>query len=189
MAHCITRSPLKPGASPVPPLKPDGSRYEWGIHLPGRDRIGWADTVAEIVGILVGEPRYCDMTPAEQAYHRIIAAVRLQVSIQARINVIAQTKCDDWVRACEWERRILNGPRHIQPHGFDSAEFFDGRDVWTCPIPLVLVATAFRPYSDVKPVEGTENNVWWIDPATDEWLLESLIAEPLGLIAVWRARV
>lgn len=186
MAHCITAAPRKPGAAPVPPLKPDGLPYEWGIWLPGHTRLGWADSIEELVGILTGEPGYSEMAPREQAYHRIMEAVRLQVVTQARINLIAQTVRDDWQRACEWERRVLNGPRHVQPHGFESAGLFGGRDVWTCPIPLILVATGFAPYSPVEPVQGSEGNVWWIDPSTDITFLESLLAEPLGLIRLWR---
>lgn len=186
LAHCITPAPRKPGEPPVPPARADGSRYEWAIRLPGHIRIGWADSIAELVGVLVNEPGYLDMTPQDQAYHRVLKAIRLQVTTQARINLIAQTVRDDWEQACEWERRILNGPRHIQPHDFESAPLFGGRDVWTCPIPLLLVRTGFFPYSEISPVEGSPDNVWWIDPATDEWFLDSLIAEPLGLIQVWR---
>lgn len=185
MAFCTTRSPRKPGAAPVPPTKPNGTCYEWGIRLPGDSHIGWADTVVEIVGLLVGEPAYEDMTPQDQAYHRILRAIRLQVVTQARINFLAQTVLADWDDACEWEREVLNGPRHVQPHGFESAPLFAGRDVWTCPIPLVLVATGFEPYSDLPHVEGPEDAVWWIDPSTDESFLDTLAQEPLGLIQVW----
>lgn len=186
LAHCTTRSPRKPGAAPVPPAKPNGAPYEWGIRLPGDRHIGWADTVMEIVGLLVGEPHYADMTPQDQAYHRILRAIRLQVVTQARINFLAQTVLGHWESACEWEREVLNGPRHVQPSGFESAPLFEGRDVWTCPIPLVLVATAYQPYSEVRRIEGSQETVWWIDPSTDESLLDTLNQEPLGLIQVWR---
>lgn len=184
LTHCITRAPRKPGELPIPPERSDGSRYEWAIRL--SDRIGWADSISELVGVLVNEPGYLDLSSQDQAYHRVLQAIRLQVSTQARINLIAQTMRDDWEQACEWERRILNGPRHVQPHDFDSRPLFAGRDVWTCPIPLLLVRTGFYPYSEVHPVEGNLDNVWWMDPSTDESFLDSLIAEPLGLIQVWR---
>ena len=113
-------------------------------------------------------------------------AVGIQVVTQARINTLAKTFLQQWDGACEWERRVLNGPRHVQPLGFKSAPLFEGRDVWSCPIPLVLVATGYVPYSAVEPVEGPEKTVWWIDPSTDEAFLDSLAEPPLAAIRLWR---
>jgi hypothetical protein len=182
----MTSAPRKPGAAPVPPFKPDGSPYEWGIRLPGNVHIGWADSICELVGVLVGQSDYDSMSAQDQAYHRIMHAVRLQVSTQARINLLAQTVLGDWDDLCEWEREVLGGPRHVQPHGFPSDGFYGGRCVWSARVPLVLVRTGYKPYGPHEPVEGVNNNVWWIDPSTNEALLESLLAEPLGLIRVWQ---
>lgn len=186
LARCITRAPRKPGCQPIPPLREDGECFEWGIRLPGYSRIGWADSIPELVGILVGCPDYTDLSAKEQTYRRILRAVNLQCVTQARINLLSQTVRNDWEEACGWEREVLNGPRHIQPHGFESAAFFDGEDVWTCPIPLLLVRTAYAPYSDIEPVQGSGGNVWWIDPSTDTSMLDSLASDPLGVIQVWR---
>lgn len=186
LAYCITRAPRKPGCQLIAPLREDGGRFQWGIRLPGYSRIGWADSIPELVSILVGSPDYLDLSAKEQAYRRIMRAVKLQCVTQARINLLAQTVRDDWDLACEWERQVLNGPRYIQPSGFESAALFDGRDVWTCPIPLILVRTGYAPFSDVEPVEGTDDNVWWVDPSTDTSMLDSLSSDLLGLIQVWR---
>lgn len=186
LAYCITRAPREPERQPVAPVREDGERFQWGLRLPGASRIGWADSIPELVGILVGCPDYTDLSPKEQAYQRIVRAVNLQCVTQARINLLAQTVHDDWDRACEWERQVLNGHRYLQPSGFDSATLFGGRDVWTCPVPLILVSTGYAPYSDIEPIEAADDNVWWIDPSTDASLLWSLSSDLLGLIQVWR---
>lgn len=53
------------------------------------------------------------------------------------------------------------------------AEVLDVPAAWDCPIPLVLIATDFEPYTDQPRPDG---NVLWVDPADERSLLISLTA-------------
>lgn len=42
LAHCITRAPRKDGEAPVPPVRPDGTTFDWAITASGL-RAGTSD--------------------------------------------------------------------------------------------------------------------------------------------------
>ena len=130
---------------------------------------------------------YLLLTAHERLVARIQCALHLQVTTQARINATAMLT-NEWWDLCEWERRILNGPRHLAPNlpdGFPTRNLFDGLDVWTASTPLVCVTTASEPLvQDVPAIVGTLDNLLIIDPVDDWHLLASL--EDIGLVQTFR---
>jgi hypothetical protein len=46
---------------------------------------------------------------------------------------------------------------------------------WRCGIPLVLITCFYRPLGDLpQPAVTPPGQVWWVDPSTDQSLLETL---------------
>lgn len=153
------------------------------MRLPGQfDRFALVSTEAELVSVLIGLPEYIYLDPQAALVERIKFAISTQCWEQGRLNVIAQTVLtDDWRSAEPWQQKLLTGSRATQPRDWPT-KTQDGVDEWTCPIPLVLVATAYEPYSPVPAPVG--ETVWWIDPIEDATLLGSLEDFPFGLIDV-----
>lgn len=160
--------------APVSPLHGDGSRYPYAMHFDGAKYVGFADTPAELLGLLI--PDYETLDPQEAQIARIRLAIGAQVSVQARINAEADPAA--LAALSDAEREVLNGPRFEQPHGWGDADGMG--DVWDSEIPLVLVDTGYAPYTDLdKPISGIADvlnppNIIWLRPV-DEWeFLESL---------------
>ena len=188
MASTITKAPRDPKDAPRPPVKDDGSLYEWGMSLPGNYRYAWGDRLSDLVSVLVAVCDYADLGPQEQLVARIQCGLHLQVTTQARINAGLMVT-GVWETLCEWERSVLNGPRHLapnMPNGFPSRDLFNGQDVWTAPhAPLVCLTTACEPLNPgVPPILGTEKNLWIINPIDDKSLISSL--EEIGLVGTFR---
>jgi hypothetical protein len=155
--------------------------------LPGGHRYAWGDTVSDLVSVLAAAPDYEDLSEKQRLVVRIEAALHLQVWTQARINADAMGT-SAWGDLCEWERRVLNGPRHVAPNmpdGFPTRDLFNGADVWTAPVLLLGLTTASEPWNPgVPPILGTEANLGVIDPIDDESLLDSLA--DLDVVRVFR---
>lgn len=187
MASTITKAPHDPRTPVRPPIKQDGSYYPLSMLLPGHHRYAWGDRLEDLVSVLVAVPDYPDLSEQEQLVARIRGALHLQVTTQAAINASAMCS-GEWEMLCEWERRVLNGPRHIPPNmpdGFPTRGIFDGLDVWTATTPLVCLTTASEPLNPgVPPICGTAENLWVIDPLDSESLIESL--EERGLVRMFR---
>lgn len=183
MSIAVLRIDLDKQSRPfAPPPLPEGApAFEWCLRFPDRfDKFGFATAPAEIVGLLLRNRDYAYLNPQAALVERIRYAMSVQVWQQARLNFVAQsTMQPDWDDAAEWERELLNGSRVEQPHGWPSR---DGRDVWTCNVPLILLTTGYAPYCEIPAPEG---NVWWLDPLEDESLLASLEDMPFGLIDVF----
>lgn len=188
MASTITKAPRDPKTPACPPVKDDGSYYEWGMVLPGHYRYAWGDAVDDLVSVLVAVPDYPNMSEQAQLVARIECALHLQVRTQARINACAMVTGEWEESLCQWERDVLNGPRHVAPNmpgGFPSRDLFNGMDVWTAVTPLVCITTACEPLNPgVPPILGTAENLWVIDPSDDKSLIGSL--EDLGLVRTFR---
>ena len=172
---------------PAPPVGGQdlGEPFEWCMRLPGQyERYVYASSQAELVGALLARSDYLDLDPQNALVARIKYSISTQCWHQARLNVVGQTTLSaDWAQAVGWERDVLLGDRARQPHNWPTRALFDGRDTWTCRIPLILVSTAFAPYSDIPAPDG---NVWWLDPIDDISLLASFVEQPLHLIDIWR---
>lgn len=172
--------------APLSPVHEDGTRYPYAMHFDGSKYIGFADTPAELLGLLI--PGYAEKDPQEQQVARITLAVGAQVAVQALIN--AESDPDVWEALSDAERTVLNGPRFEQPHGWSDPEDPLG-DVWESEVVLVLVETGYAPYTDFdKPISGVADvlnppNMLWLRPI-DEWeFLESLA--DAGYISVFEA--
>lgn len=187
MASTITKAPRDPETPVRPPVKDDGSHYEWGMVLPGHHRYAWGDDIADLVSVLVAVHDYPDLGQQEQLVARIQCALHLQVTTQAKINAYFMGT-GEWEALCEWERVVLNGPRHVSPNmpdGFPTRALFNGLDVWTSNVSLVALTTACEPLNPgVPPILGTAENLRVIDPIDDESLLDSL--GDLGIVRTFR---
>lgn len=183
MPFAITKAPRDLKTPVHPPVKPAGGLWAYGVLLPGYRYVAWGDTASNIVAAMLGDEEYSEKTDQERLTARILRALRLQVTTQARINASAMVT-GEWDALCEWERAVLNGPRHVAPNmpgGFPTRDMFNGLDVWTAETPLMCLTTACEPLNPgVPPILGTDDNLWVLDPLDDESLLDSL--EELGLI-------
>jgi hypothetical protein len=142
-----------------PPTRPDGSLYRFELIYDGGRWRGYADTTDELLGGVI--PGYADLDPARQAEARLAYAVQAQVVLQAELA--AETGLD----GCrEDERDLLLGDRSVPP----------APEVWTAPVPLVLVTSFYAPAGDlVAPVgAGGPPNLVWLDPTSADALLRSL---------------
>jgi hypothetical protein len=142
-----------------PPTRPDGALYRFELIYDGGRWRGYADTTDELVDAMI--PGYSDLDPARQSEARLTYAVRAQVMLQAELNV------DIGLDGCrEEEKDLLRGDRSVPP----------APDVWTAPVPLVLVASFYAPAGDlVAPLgAGGPPNLVWLDPTSADALLRSL---------------
>lgn len=161
--------------APLSPLHEDGTRYPYAMRFDGGKYLGYADSPAELLGLLIDG--YEDLEPQAQQVARIRLAVRVQVVTQGLIN--ANTEPEVWEALSEAERAVLNGPRFEQPHGWGGDDPMG--DVWeSAEVPLVLVETGYAPYTDIeKPISGVADvlnppNMIWLRPVEEWEFLESL---------------
>lgn len=154
---------------PPPPLtvKDDGNPYRYEMLYAGLAQRAYADTTSELVSALI--PGYLTLGDVDQWEARLQLATTAQVALQALYLVDAPS------RLPEWQREILDGPRHEPPTVAN----------WDCPVPLVLISSYYQPAGDIpKPVreQGMPANVLWIDPSDDTTFLTSL--HELGYIGL-----
>ncbi|TDD13157.1 hypothetical protein [Nonomuraea diastatica] len=157
----IIRTPNPTDDTPVhPPQRSEGGYYDIEIiYDAGRWRL-YADSPAEILGVLL--PGYQQEDPHRQEQRRIRAAVDVQVALQAQLNVDSGA-----LAQCTAEQRaILLGDRDQPP----------SPATWTAPVPLVLVTTFYAPGGALTRPAGTDDAMVWLDPSTEWSLLESLAA-------------
>lgn len=153
----------------TPPVHEDGTRFPFQMHYRGEEEIAFADSPAELLGVLISG--YEEMDPAEQQRARIRFAIHVQVVTQAQINAEAQAG-DDWDALSEVEQAVLSGPRFEQPAGWGGDDPMG--DVWEAKVPLVLLDTGYAPYTDTdRPISGIADvanppNMIWLRPV-DEW--------------------
>lgn len=164
------------GEAPTSPVHEDGTRYPYAMHFDGGKYIGYADSPAELLGLLING--YADLDPQGQQEARIRLAIGVQTVVQAAINAEAMSS-DAWEELSDEERAILNGPRYEQPHGWGDPEGMG--DVWESEdVPLVLVETGYAPYSDIdKPISGIADvlnppNIYWLRPVDEFEFLTSI---------------
>lgn len=175
MATQIVRNPRAASEQePEVPLHTDGSRYPYRMIYDRSERIGYADTPAELLGLLI--PGYESLGEQDQTVARIKHAVRVQVSLQAEINQGVDPAV--WAALSDEEREVLNGPRFEQPHGWSEDSEFG--DTWDSDIPLLLVETGYEPWTArPKPISGIADvtnppNIVWLRPQEEWEFLQSL---------------
>src|SRR6478752_243781 len=111
VTYVVTRAPRDPKTPIAPPVDPDGELWTYGMFLPGFHLLAWAHAGPGLVAALLDDPDYATRSEQDQLVARIRRALGLQVVTQARINASAMLT-DEWDGLCEWERHVLNGPRH-----------------------------------------------------------------------------
>jgi hypothetical protein len=182
MSVVMLRNNLEEDGPLVPPEHEDGRPYRYCMYLNSFVDVVFADEQDELLDVLI--PGYGEMTEEDQAFHRIRlaqnAAAQVQADIIASIQLEPQSdgsfvgKTEDGaeinISAEQWT--TLMTPRMLaQPRA----------DWWTCPVPLVVVETAYEPFTTVpRPASGlydglaSPDNLWWVRPAEDEDFLISL---------------
>lgn len=175
MTSVVIRNSREGEEAPVPPVHDDGTRYPYAMHFDGRKFIGFADTPADMLALLI--EGYEDLEPQQAVEARIRLAVVAQVAVQAQINADAMSG-GSWEALSQTEKDILTSPRFEQPHGWGDPE--EMGDVWDADVPLVLVETGYAPYGEVdKPISGiadvqNPDNMYWLRPVYEWEFLESL---------------
>jgi hypothetical protein len=147
-------------ANPVAALKKangDPYRYEL-IHDGGKWR-AYADEFPPLLAELI--PGYLQLaTSYERASARNRLARRMQVMLQARLNL-----SERFLECTPGQTAILQASRNVPPE----------LDVWTAPVPLVLVSAYYQPRGQlVQPVAAPPSKIVWIDPTDDATMLLSL---------------
>jgi hypothetical protein len=146
---------------PDVPLRGDGRPYRFEMIYAGGGLRAYADEPAELVDVL--SPGYGDLPGDDE---RRDARVGLVLDAQVRVQaLLATADAGEPLRDCtEEERAVLLGGRHVPP----------SPATWTAPVPLVLVATFYRPAGTLPRPEGPAELQIWLDPADDWTLLVSL---------------
>ncbi|MFB4268566.1 hypothetical protein [Nonomuraea sp. GTA35] len=150
---------------PGPPVNAEGRPYRYEMIYSGGAFRGYADEPAELVGMLV--PGYPELgTDGEREAARVALALDVQVRLQAELAAGRVGACG------EAERAVLLGGRHEPP----------APARWTAAVPLVLVASFYRPSGALPRPSGPAELQVWLDPADDWTLLTSL--HTAGVITV-----
>lgn len=122
-----------------------------------------ADSLTRLVGTLIdGYPRSDD--PAELLEDRWRCAVLHADAVQARLA--ADAVRTGVIDVPAWPEEDLNA---LMASRADQIAVPGGR--WEWPVPLVLVATDYRPYTSTPVPAG---NILLVDPGTERTLLGSL---------------
>lgn len=145
------------------PLRHDNTPYRYEMIFDGGKSRAYADTADELLGVLI--TGYETMSQDQQLVARIEHAVRTQATLQARINAahdLSQCSPDELV--------VLRGHRNTPPEV----------EVWTCPVPLVLVDVFYKPIGNLpRPSSGIVDveqppNLLWLSPTEPYDFLVSL---------------
>ena len=153
--------------APQPPLKEDNTLYPYCMFYEGDQSIAYADTPEELLEFLI--PGYLEKDETGRLESRILLAHAAQVRVQAVI--VAESPQDQLDALSDTEKNVLLGSRATQPHGWGEGPM---GDVWDSEIPLILVESAYAPYSDIdQPISGIADvidppNIIWLR-TVDEW--------------------
>jgi len=160
---------------PTPVRHENGAAMQYCMYFNGLESIAFADSYDELLDVFMAG--YLDMTDDERFDARMRTASHIAAQLQAVI-LFEEDVTQDSVSSEEWA--ALTAPRALsQPRA----------DWWKCPIPLVVVETAYEPYTDVpRPASALADgvahppNLLWIRPAEEEDFLHSL--DEVGVIAL-----
>lgn len=182
MDIAYTRNVGAPLADSQVPRNTSGDRYRWACLLPGGETWAWADDLSVLVAVLMGNPEYLTMCENAKREARIMYAVSRATWTQGLINAHAQ-EVGDWSLLAQWETAALMQSKDTPPNaeGFPTRrlEGFNGVDVWTAPVPLVVVtgnhfAGGRNNVPEIISSDPRGETVWDIDPNDEARLLASL---------------
>lgn len=154
------------GEGPVlAPLHDDGSSFPYCLYFNSDAEVAFADSIEELLDVLLPGYLTADDDARDLMRIRLAQAVAAQVQAEIIFDVDRSQLSDK-----EWE--IINAPRQLAQPAVGW---------WSSEIPLVVVETAYAPYTSVPPpassiADGLADapNLWWIRPAEDEDFLISL---------------
>lgn len=166
----------------VPPLtlKDDGTTYKYRMFYDDNRKIAEADTVAELIEVLIPDYLTEDRESAK-LYHRVTYAKQVQSSTRA--VVLSQVDRETWDGLDDTEKALLQWSGDEDPDA-DFGE--DNLGIWSSSVPLVLLDINYKPYSDKVPPLSSEgdhpevSNIIWIRSVDEEAFLETL--HKLGII-------
>jgi hypothetical protein len=134
----------------------DGTPYPFEVAYEGW-RI-WADSAEEILNVVA--EGYSEQPEQSRKNTRLRIAIAAQAMTQHLLN--AGELFDHCTE--EEAQTLLCDP------GVPLVV-----EKWRCGIPLVLVTCYYKPLGDLpQPVVTPPGQIWWIDPSTDQSLLETL---------------
>lgn len=171
--------------TPAPQLKDDGNPYRFRLLYDEGRSIVDADTAAECLAVLI--PGYLELVTEEE---RQDARERYIRSQQQHLRVRLMTVTDEAVFNSleQWEQNVLStflgdvygwadgadGWEHNQPQDEDQP------DVWSAPVPLVLMEESYAPVGELTRPLSSEgdykyvSNLVWLTARDEESLLRSL---------------
>lgn len=164
MALIVMPNNVEADGPVTPPAHADGSTFRYCMYFHNGFDVAFADTYGELLQVLL--PGYENLDEVGRAEQRILLGVAAANQVQAA--VIAEA---DLSAVSDEDYRTLTAPR-IAPAV--------RADWWSCPVPLVVVETAYEPWSDVpRPASALSDtqdapNLWWIRPGDEEEFLLSL---------------
>lgn len=171
--------------APPPITREDGTNYPWRMFFDQGQRIADADTLDEMIDILI--PGYLELETREE---KLAARIRLGAFVQqlARGAILSPItpedaeEIEDW----EWDVLVYGNDESRDPFGWKDGtgtlgEFdADGIDVWSSKYPLVLLETSYTPFTEITPPLSSEGdfeyvkNLIWIRPSNEKDFLYSL---------------
>lgn len=163
MSSIIYPAPKLPGDPMPPSVDANGHSFEFCMFFDGGSSIAYADSHLDLMDVLL--PGYAQWDSGKQLSERIHLATSQAIWVQA------QVWADNTTPLTAHEEELLGAPRTGEHAPTGS---------WECQVPLVVVASAYSPFTDIAaPVgygttEHGESTVWMIDPSTEETLLTTL---------------
>ncbi len=148
------------------PVRADGAKWVWAFAT-GSGQAVFADTLSEIIAQII--PGYGDLPESDWTE---------DAHLEARIDSLGAflTQCQELIVASleqagkidtsalsddDWT--VLFSPKNGPVLVFDA---------WTAGIPLLLLASSYKPYTQIERPSG--NQIVWLDPVTESSYLESL---------------
>lgn len=156
----LKNSPSEEGIIETP-LNEYGNQYSFCMFFNNESEVAFADTYPELLDALI--PTYLNQDENQQEYLRIRLAQHAAAEIQSEIlyNI-------DLNNLTPQEQKILTHPKQLPQLPIEW---------WSSDIPVVIVETAYQPYTNViKPASShsIEDNIWRINPLEEEQFLLNL---------------
>lgn len=171
--------------APAPATKEDGSGYAWRMFFDNGQRIADADTLPEIIDVLI--PGYAEFTTFDEKFTaRFELAKRVQML--ARSSILSTLSNEVLENVKDWEYGILAWDKFDDPYGWGDGSLepnvdYDPNvlDVWSSDVPLVLINTFYQPFTDIATplspygeISGLVKNLIWLKPSDELEFLRSL---------------
>ncbi|SDH37687.1 hypothetical protein [Microbacterium sp. 77mftsu3.1] len=150
------------------PAHPDGGAWICGWLKPDGDVI-FADSLSDVVGVLIDGYDDLDDEHPDDLHLQARIDVLAPLAAQAQTLILADLATAG-VRLSEDELTAA----------MRNKELYAGISRWNPSEPLVLMTTAYQPYTDQEKPEGA---VLWLDPTNEAAFLGSL--QKLGQGHMW----